>query len=266
MYKLLLTTDHPTVRELFETGIDFETLGFSKPIVVQTPEEAIDALKSKAVDACGFYLKNVDADPLLSFLQTERPTLPIFTVYAQKQKQLDVLKELQTLLDRLHLDFADEVYDEEAMMDIVREELVHSLLAGDIEKKEVVERWLQLIRSNIDPKKACILFELDMPQGEIYLSDRWHHGMERLENALRKNFFNRYQEDVYYGVAVLTNRHIRVVAIPNKELKVTKAALNKTAKAHVLDTIEYIKEYLDLDINVQEVGAVASLLDFVVEK
>lgn len=264
MYKLLLATDQPSVIELFENGIAWENEGFQKPIIVPTATEAIDLLKSRPIEAVGFHLSKKQADPLLNYLQDERPTLPIFETYSTAKKQLPVIADLRHLLNRLHEDFADEVYDEETMMGIVRDELTHTLLSGEITKKEVLIRLLQMIRSNIAYDKPCMLFELDMPQGDVYLSDRWHHGQERLENALRSNFFGRYVDDIYYAVAVLTNRHIRLVAVPRQNLSIDPAAFSAKTTAHVLDSILSIKEYLDLDIQVMESGIVQSLTDFIV--
>lgn len=264
MYKLLLATDQSSVRTLFENGISWEKEGFSKPLVVTTAEEAIALLKSKPIDAVSFHLRKNQAEPLMNYLLDERPTLPIFECYASPDKQLAVLMDLKNLLNRLHADFADEVYDEAQMMDIVRDELTHSLLSGEITKKEVLLRWLQLIRARLDYDKPCMLFELDMPQGEVYLADRWHHGQERLENALRSNFFGRYVEDIYYAVAVLSNRHIRLVAIPRVGLLMDGASFSSKTTAHVLDSIQNIKEYLDLDIRVLDSGMLHSLTDFIV--
>lgn len=265
MYKLLLATDQPVIRELFEHGIAWDREGFSKPIITDTPKEAIALLKTKPIDAVGFYLCNIQADTLLLYLQAERASLPIFSVYPTAEKQVVVLKELSKLLNRLHSDFADEVYDEAAMMDIAREELTHLLLSGGITKKEVLIRWLQMIRARIAYDEPCMLFELDMPQGEVYLTNLWHHGQERLENALRSNFFNRYAEGIYYAVAVLSNRHIRLVAVQGRGLNLDTATLARKTNAHVRDTIETIKEYLDLDIRVVESGLLNSLTDFIVE-
>ena len=266
MYKLLLTTDQPAIRELFEHGIAWEREGYSQPIITDSPLEAINLLRTKPIDAVGFYLCNVKVDPLMNYLQADRGSLPVFSVYQTAEKQRVVLKELRGLLSRLHSDFADEVYDEGAMMSIVREELTHSLLSGEITKKEVMVRWLQMIRAEIAYEGPCMLFELDMPQGEVYMTDLWHHGQERLENALRANFFNRYAEGIYYAVAVLTNRHIRLVAIPRNGLQLDTASLARKTNAHVRDTIETIKEYLDLDICVQESGLLNSLADFIVHQ
>ena len=119
--------------------------------------------------------------------------------------------------------------------------------------------WLHMLRAHMDPERTCILFEIDMPQGEVYLADRWHHGQERLENALRSNFFGRYADDIYYAVAVLTNRHIRLAAVPALTLKSTDQSFYDTAVAHVNNSLQLVKEYLDLDLQILDTKVLPSM-------
>ena len=74
-------------------------------------------------------------------------------------------------------DFADD-YDADAMLRLQRDELIHSLLAGELNDWPMVERELKLIRARFDASKPCILYEVDMPQGDVYLSEHHGHGHE----------------------------------------------------------------------------------------
>ena len=100
--------------------------------------------------------------------------------------------------------------------------------------------------------RPCFVIDFDLPQGEIYLSDRWHYGRERLENALRSNFFGRYVDNIYYGVAVLTTRHIRLFACQRRDSQEDLEAINQRVQRHVEKTVADIKEYLDLDLNIEQ--------------
>ena len=211
MYRLLLVTDREDIQSLFREQIDWQALRYRAPLTASSPQEAIDLLNSKAIDAVGYLLTQQDPMPLTKFLRYGRPSLPIFKVSDSRDEQMTILKHMAAVLDRLHADYADEYYDEEAMLTIQRDELVHNLLAGEMQDWDWLTRELKLIRSHIDPARPCVLYEIDMPQGEVYLSEHQGHAQQRLESALRNNFFGRYVEGIYYAVAVLTPRHIRIV-------------------------------------------------------
>ena len=174
---------------------------------------------------------------------------------------------LEQVLDRLHADMTDEYYDEEAMLTLQRDELVHSLLAGEQKDWASVTRELKLVRAHVSLDKPCVLYEIDMPQGDVYLSEHSGQAQERLESALRNNFFGRYVEGIYYAVAVLTPRHIRVVCMPmHGQAPETRENFGKRTDEHVNDSIQKIKEYLDLDMNVSQSAWLDSVKDLLGEE
>ena len=251
MYRLLLVTDREDIQSLFREQIDWPSLRYRAPLVAATPQEGIDLLNSKAIDAVGYLFQALDGMPLTKFLRYGRPSLPIFKVSADREEQLTILKHTAAVLDRLHADYADEYYDEEAMLTIQRDDLIHTLLSGEMRDWDQLVRELKLVRSHINPASPCVLYEIDMPQGEVYLSEHQGHAQQRLESALRNNFFGRYVEGVYYAVAVLTPRHIRIVCMPmNGQAPEAQEAFGARTDAHVAESIQKIKEYLDLDMNV----------------
>ena len=262
MYKLLLVTDREDVRAMFRDEIPWNKTAFRPPILAATAQEGIDLINSRAIDAVGYLLPLGDAMPLKRFLRYGRPSLPIFAVCEEKQKQMQVLKETCSVLDRLHADFADDYYDEEAMLTILRDEFVHNLLCGEMRDWEAVKRSFKLIRSHVSLDHPSILYEIDMPQGDVYLAGHSGHAQQRLESALRNNFFGRYVDGIYYAVAVLTPRHIRIVCMPmhGKEPE-SIDALGAMTDAHIRDSIQRIKEYLDLDLNVTQSAWLDSVQD-----
>ena len=260
MYKLLLATDRDDLRDMFLKNIDWKKAGFRSPLIASTAQEGIDLLNSKAVDAVGYCFEREDPRPLKRFLRYGRPSLPIYSVCDTPEKQMQVLREMTRVLDRLHADFSDDYYDEEAMLTIQRDELVHALLSESLKDWEAVKRSFKLIRSHVSLDHPSILYEIDMPQGDVYLAGHSGHAQERLESALRNNFFGRYVNGVYYAVAVLTPRHIRVVCMPmhGKEPESIEA-LGAMTDAHIQESIQKIKEYLDLDMTVVESAWLSSL-------
>lgn len=259
MYKLLLVTDQENIRHMFQHQIDWTALQCREPLIADSAGEAIEYLGSRAIDAVGYFMDRSKGRDLIHFLICSRPSLPIYQVVEDLDKQLMILKEMQTVLNRLHADFSDDYYDEETMLNLQRDELTHNMLCGAIEHWENLERGLKLIRSKADINGACVLYEIDLPQGEVYVSEH-RHAQERLESALRNNFFGRYVEGIYYAVAVLTPRHIRLVCIPmvGKPAE-SNEAFAARADRHVQENIQRIKEYLDLDMRILQSVWLSSL-------
>lgn len=262
MYKLLLATDREDVASQFRDQIDWGRLNCRAPLTASTPQEAIDLLNSKAIDAVGYLFQCMDGMQLTKYLRYGRPSLPIFLVSEDKEELMAALRQTVKVLDRLHADYADEYYDEEAMLTLQRDEMVHSLLAGEQHDWASVTRELKLIRAHVSLDQPCVLYEIDMPQGDVYLAEHRGRAQERLESALRNNFFGRYVEGIYYAVAVLTPRHIRVVCLPmhGQEPETPEAFCART-NAHIDESIQKIKEFLDLDMMVVESAWLDSLQD-----
>ena len=260
MLKLLLASDQTDIQESFR-HYPWLDMGFHAPLIAGTSEEAIQLLESRAIDAVGYHFEKKNGVALSEYLHHDRPSMAIFSVVEDEQKQLQVLKELGEMMRRLHGDYADTPYDDDAMRQVLRDELTHSLLSGGIEDFAFAERQFKLLRSHISFTRPCMVYELDMPQGEVYMTMHLN-GIERLERALRNNFFGRYMDRIYYAVAVLTPRHIRVAAIPKGGESQDLNDFASRANAHVEDSIERIKEYLDLDIDVTTCGMIPNLKAF----
>ena len=262
MYKLLLVTDRDDILTQFKDQIDWPKLNCRAPYTASTPQEAIDLLNSKAIDAVGYRFFSTDGMLLTRFLRYGRPSLPIFQICERWEDEVPVIKQTISVLDRLHADSSDEYYDEEAMLTLQRDELVHALLAGELTNWDYVIREMKLIRAHVSLDEPCVLYEIDMPQGDVYLSEHQGHAQQRLERALRNNFFGRYVEGIYYAVAVLTPRHIRVVCMPmHGQKKESPEALGRRTDSHINESIQKIKEYLDLDMTVVQSAWLESVKD-----
>ena len=262
MYKLLLVTDRQDLLSQFRDQIDWSMLNCRSPYTASTPQEAIDLLNSKAIDAVGYRFFSTDGIQLTKFLRYGRPSLPIFQICESSVEEEKVLRQTVSVLDRLHADYLDEYYDEEAMMTLQRDELVHALLAGKLKDWDYVTREMKLVRAHVSLDQPCVLYEIDMPQGEVYLSEHQGHAQQRLESALRNNFFGRYVEGIYYAVAVLTPRHIRIVCMPmHGQAPEAPEAFGRRTDAHINESIQKIKEFLDLDMQVVESAWLESAKD-----
>lgn len=262
MYKLLLVTDRDDLLASFRNQINWPALNCRSPYTASSPQEAIDLLNTKAIDAVGYRFFSTDGIQLTKFLRYGRPSLPIFQVCDGWEAEVPIIRQTVSVLDRLHADYMDEYYDEEAMLTLQRDELVHSLLAGEMHDWEYVIREMKLIRAHVSLDEPCILYEIDMPQGDVYLAEHQGRAQQRLESALRNNFFGRYVEGIYYAAAVLTPRHIRIVCMPmHGQTPETPEAFGKRTDAHINESIQKIKEYLDLDMTVVQSAWLESVKD-----
>lgn len=249
MYRILIATNEPRVLDTLNAIVDWQSLNFKEPMIVGNAEEAIEMMETKRVDSIAYMLPADEARKLSMYLASRRPSLPIFQVKRTPEGQKNMLTEVRRVLDRVHMDMSDDVYDERAVLNMLADELTHNLLVGDVETDKQLHDRLQMIRSHVAPDKPCLMYDFDLPAGEVYLSAQWRYGSERLESALRNNFFGRYYDNIYYAVAVLTPRHIRVVACQRADCESeTEENLIAYTGQHVQQALDNIKEYLGLDM------------------
>lgn len=249
MYRLLVATHEPDILTKLSDSIEWVQFYFHQPDVVNTAQEAINAMENRRVDCVAYMLKSDEAKKLSMYLNSVRPSLPIFELRRSVEDQKRILTDMKRVLDRLHTDFSDDYLDEKTIMSMLRDELTHNLLAGEISTVKELQGRLQMLRSHLSTSRPCVFYEFDLPQGEVYLNYEWHYGSERLEKALRNNFFGRYYEDLYYQVAVLTPRNIRAIVIQRDDREnEPEESMAVRADQHVKRVLEDVKEYLGLDM------------------
>ncbi|MBO4836256.1 MAG: hypothetical protein J5564_01040 [Clostridia bacterium] len=249
MYRLLVATDEPNILDELNESLEWAEFDFHQPVIVLDAEKAISTMESQRVDCVAYMLNSKEAKKLSTYLNKVRPSLPIFEVRRDVDTQKRILADMKRVLDRLHADMSDEILDEKTIMSMLRDELTHNLLAGEIRTVKELQGRLQMLRSHLSTTRPCVFYEFDLPQGEIYLNYEWHYGSERLEKALRNNFFGRYYEDLYYQVAVLTPRNIRAIVIQRDDREnEPKESLTVRADQHVAHVLDDVKEYLGLDM------------------
>ena len=250
MYRILIAVKDAMAFADMSEKIDWQSLNFHKPVIVTSAEDAVAYMETKRVDAIAYIFEKYEASALKKYLSKVRASLPVFQIKRDYELQMTILRDLLRYLDRLHSDMSDEVCDENMIMDMLRDELGHTLLAGELRDEQVLLYRLQMLRSHVSTEKKCVLYDFDMPQGEVYMMNQWHYGSERLENALRNNFFGRYYDDIYYWAAVLTPRHIRVLACQRKDGgDETDESLLERTNQHIEQSMDNVKEYLGLDMN-----------------
>ena len=160
MYRVLFATNEPAVLEPLNQITNWQSMSFHDPVLAGNADEAIRLMESKRVDAIAYMLNADEARKLSLYLNNMRPSLPIFQIQRTLDAQKEEIINVRRLLDRLHADMSDEVYDEAAVLDILRDEVTHNLLAGEVAADAQLRGTVQLLRSFVSPDKQAILFDL----------------------------------------------------------------------------------------------------------
>ncbi len=249
MYKLLLVTDREDVREAF-TGIqDMNRLMFDPVALAGSVQEAKAYLKRPGADAIAIDLEHEDESPLHTLMAEEYPYMPIMRTHRRGDGLRNELGMLREVLDQLLGDFSD--YESTPPMTLARlqSEALHKLLEERIASRNELQSRLLLARSTINTKRPSLLFEFELPDGLNFLENRWSHGFERLDLALKTNFFGQIPGPLQYTSALLSPMRLRVLActaedVTDKQLDV----LSAHAQQLVLGTAAQVKIYMDLDL------------------
>ena len=261
MYKLLLVTDREEVIDTFAKVQNLADMMMDPVTVIRDIPEAIAYLERNAVDAVGYSFRLTDPAPLHTYLMEVRPSMPIFQTHHHDNTLRDELVRVRAFLDRMRMDDSQEGMDEAQALQYLRDELMHQLLAREIPSPAELKSRLKLVRAqNISTEKPAYLFDFDMPQGELYLDGRWRYGRQRLESALRNNFIGRYADGIHYGVAMLSPRHIRLIACQSKGGKdESPQDCERRVRDYVEDKVSRVKQYLDLELELEQFTVLGSI-------
>lgn len=257
MYKLLLATDKPNVIETFQAVTSWESLGFRAPRVVSTVQTAMDSLKKHHADGIAVAFDKENEAALEAYLSQEYPILPIINASKQPGQVIDNVCELRSLLSRTHADFSNDSFGEADMLQLCRHEFFRALIGGEIHRPEDVVRRMRLLRSHMSPDQPCVLLELALPEGDTFLTGRWHYGTERLEVALR-NFFGVELEGMRMLVSVLADERIFLLACPMLGQEAGDS-ISGVVYSHAEESIAHVKEYLGLHLSIASVRILPNL-------
>jgi hypothetical protein len=259
MYRLVLAATRNDVLEAFTHIKDVHRLMFEPFTVVDTAQAAIAELAKSGADAIAYALPGQDEDLLQSHLNEHFPHLPIIRALPGEDAR-NILQLLREHLDQLHGDFSDYGNDTVAGLARLRAELMHRLLEGKIRDREELETRLLMTRSKLSADYPCFLFEFDVPEGEQYLQERWHHGFERLDYALRANFFGRINGALHYYAALVTPSRLRVLAVSGEKLSESEVdVLSRGSHDRVLSAAAQVKAFMDLELTVRQFYALSDL-------
>lgn len=258
MYKLLLATDRPEILDAFAAVPSWEGMGFRQPRMVSSARAAMDSLKVHHVDGIAIALPEAEERVLMAHLMNDYPILPIFATGVTAGEVMASVEELRRLLNRTHMDFSNDDFGEGDMLQLCRHEFFRALLGGRVAGEVSVRNHLRLLRSRMDPDKPCVVVDMALPEGDDFLSGRWHYGPERLEVALR-NFFGAELNGMRILASVLPDERIRLLCCPMVGAAVEADSITATVSSHVQEAMEHVREYLGLDMRIANIHVLPTL-------
>lgn len=262
MYRLLIVSKAAHIEGIF-TSIDaWEQMGYKQPRIRTSVEDAIACMHKHHIDAIAID-DDADFEPLYAYLDENAPDMPIFALANDAQGQLAIIRQLDQLLGYLHSDHSDDDYDEGYYMGQARASWMHKLLKGKVEDENELKQQHRLLRMREKPDAPCVYATLSVPQGDQFLSGRWHYGSARLETALR-NFFGNEYGHMSVRLSVATPAEVRVAFCPL--IGVEPQISEKAVEEYIRETIEQVDNYLGLTMALESVMRVDGLIAFTKEK
>ena len=257
MYRLLFIADPATGKD----AANWQAEGYGPVDVNADLDAALRLHREKAYHAIAADTEACLAE-LRKRLDDQADGTPSFLMPADPEERLTVLQDVRHLLNRLYADNTDEQFPLNELSHRIQEDMIHNLLYGTHSHPQRIRRWFAMLRSDVPIDTACRLYTLILPQGDLYLADHWHHGQRRLERALEQTFFGQIP-GMYCSVVFRSPVEMRLVLVPDRPL--AGEALAAAVDSAVSRTVEDIKSYLDLDVDVQQAQSYACLTDCVTE-
>ena len=257
MYRLLIVTDKPNVIGMFQNMNGWEKMGFKPPRLCAGVQEAADSLRSYHADAIVLDEASV-SDEFNIHLDAHYPNIPLCQIAGNEEEQRKLIQELYRLLTRLSADDSNDAYDAAYKLQQQRERWLKNVVAGMGSSREDMQRHLRLYRCRERLDVPCVLARLEMTDEDGFLSNRWHYGGERLEQALR-NFFGYEHDHMLMHVAVVSQEEVRILCYP---ASVEEGISENVAFDYVQETLEQVDHYLGLHMKVLEVRRVPGLAAF----
>lgn len=259
MYKLLLTTNDPAIRDAF-SAVKWEMLGYRQPRVATSAEEAVGSLKAYHADAIAIGLSAEEDEKLLRCLMEEFPDLPIMAVSKKSGHVERYALELRKVLNRINADMSNTAFTTGEQLQVCRHEFFRALMDHRVPDAKSILRTLRLVRSKMDASKPCVVAELTMPESSDFLKGRWSYGAERLELALR-NIFGVEVQGLRILSCVLPGDRIVLLGCPMlfHDVEAEGVSMTGVIAHHVNDCIAHVDQFLGLDLSISSIRILPAL-------
>lgn len=254
MYRLLLVSDREEVRALYERYAEWENLGFERPVIASDAQEGIEQLSKGRFDAVSSLLSVGEGKKFFSCLSRRPELLGMETARDEGRLRQEISNARRALASR---DIRCQKKQVDDLIRAMQVEFFCDLLRGTAYDAEKIDERVQSLKmSGFDPGHPVVTASFRLPQGDYFLSEVWRYGRERLENAL-KNIFETGSEDVFYVLLIINPHHMRLIALPQREM--TREELYEEMVAQLSRCQTNLEEYFELTLNVKRVVQYDSL-------
>lgn len=254
MYKLLLVSDKPEIRELYQHFSEWETLGFERPVVAADAQEGIEQLGRGRFDAVSSLLSVGEGKRFFAYLSRRPEMLGMETARDEARLRREISCARRTLTSR------DAVRRTKQVDDVTRAmqpEFFCDLLRGAAyDSAKIDERLSSLKIRTIDPARPVCAASFRLPQGDYFLAEVWRYGRERLENALR-NIFEQVDSQMRFVLLIINPHHMRLIGLPVTDL--TAEDVYEKTQAHLARCGELLEQYFELTLTVKRIVKYDSL-------
>ena len=264
MYRLLVVTKESRVQDMFTAMEGWEAMGFKPPRIRQSVEEAIESMNKHQIDAIAVD-DHPAFKPLIGNLNKTSPTLPIFEIADCADAQWCVCKEVYQLLSQINADNTNDDHDQTYRFQLAREKWIKKLLCDKISTKKSILTHHKLLRCDETAEAPRLYVRLHIPQGNNFITERWHYGSDRLEIALR-NFFGHEHDFMRLYLAVLSPKEVRIMVSSKPECLNHMELEPEQALGFIQDTLEQIEDYLGLSMKLAEIRRMDGLTAFAMEE
>lgn len=244
---------------MFDSMQGWEIMGFKPPRLRRTVAEAVECMQKHHIDAIA-----IDDEPdfaeLAHWLDSHAPDMPIFEISTDAENQMEIIREIELLLNQLHTDDSNDDYDEHYYFKLARERWMKRLITGLAPNQDYILSHHRMYRCVDDPTSPCVFARMRVPEGDSFITGRWHYGSERLGTALQ-NFFGAEHEHHLVHLAVVAPEEVRLVVCPRINDADHPVSLERE-QAYIEETIQQIQHYLGLNMSVAEICIKNGLVDF----
>ncbi len=245
LFKLVIADDEKKIRDGLIKFVDWISLGFEIVADFQDGSEVLEYIKTHHVDVILTDIKMVHSSGLDVAKHIFYNKLPIKVIlisgyadfdyakkgieynvfdYLLKPTELPEIKKVFTnLYNLLVKDFEQnqvasndmKIYDD--VLPLLKKQFINDLLMGAIRKNEDVQKYIKILKLNINPEKdKCVIVKVSVPDFNKFTDKSWKYSKEDFYNAVQ-NFIVAAVKDMIILSAHNFSGDMQFVAI-HKEL------------------------------------------------
>ncbi|MDR2505329.1 MAG: hypothetical protein LBD16_04400 [Oscillospiraceae bacterium] len=241
---VLLATNEQDVADNFRNFVGWERLGYTRPIIVSSCDEAAAQLAANKVNAIAVALPTKESARLHDILHGMH--MLFLEPVADSHALSDVLSRMSLMIEKQR-----EPAQAGPVLTSIRDTFFNTLLDGLIHSETVLRNRIQVIQLPISPDCPCVLYTLKMNGADHYLEDVWQYGRARLQLALRK-FFSGETDGLYMAIGSIRAGTIRLICCPANciDFGVDVEELLAKSKRAVEEKIASVLDYIELDLTI----------------